>query len=166
MTDNLDCGINDRRKVLEIQLIHNFKLIFVVALCTINSKKKCPEWKFIGFYCTKSIVCQQLTLSLIHQNSDIGTEGYSKGKERRKKRKCQSFSLVRLLLTSWTVGLQPSSSSGIFQAGILEPFPSPGDLPDPGMEPRCPALKADSLPCEPAGKPLFPVKANGQQLKW
>ena len=32
-------------------------------------------------------------------------------------------------------------------------FPSPGDLPDPGMEPRSPALKADSLPSEPPGKP-------------
>ena len=29
------------------------------------------------------------------------------------------------------------------------PFPSPGDLPDPGIEPRSPALKADSLPSEP-----------------
>ena len=28
-------------------------------------------------------------------------------------------------------------------------FPSPGDLPDPGMKPRSPALQADSLPAEP-----------------
>ena len=33
------------------------------------------------------------------------------------------------------------------------PFPSPGDFLDPGMEPRSPALKADSLPSEPPGKP-------------
>ena len=33
------------------------------------------------------------------------------------------------------------------------PFPSPGDLPDPGIEPRSPALQADSLPSEPPGKP-------------
>ena len=32
------------------------------------------------------------------------------------------------------------------------PFPSPGDLPDPGLEPRSPALQADSLPSEPPGK--------------
>ena len=31
------------------------------------------------------------------------------------------------------------------------PFPSPGDLPDPGIEPRSPALQADSLPSEPPG---------------
>ena len=33
------------------------------------------------------------------------------------------------------------------------PFPSPGDLPDPGMEPGSPALQANSLPSEPPGKP-------------
>ncbi|KAB0360615.1 hypothetical protein FD754_004771 [Muntiacus muntjak] len=34
------------------------------------------------------------------------------------------------------------------------PFPSPGDLPDPVIEPRYPTLQADSLPSEPLGKPL------------
>ena len=34
------------------------------------------------------------------------------------------------------------------------PFPSPGDLPDPGIKPRCSALQADSLPSEPPGKPM------------
>ena len=33
------------------------------------------------------------------------------------------------------------------------PFPSPGDLPDPGIDPWSPALQADSLPSEPPGKP-------------
>ena len=32
------------------------------------------------------------------------------------------------------------------------PFPSPGDLPKPGIEPRSPTLQADSLPAEPPGK--------------
>ena len=34
-----------------------------------------------------------------------------------------------------------------------QPFPYPGDLPNPGIEPRCPALQVDSLPSEPPGKP-------------
>ena len=34
------------------------------------------------------------------------------------------------------------------------PFPSPGDLPDPGIEPSSPALKVDSVLSEPRGKPL------------
>ena len=38
-------------------------------------------------------------------------------------------------------------------------FPSPGDLPNPGIEPRSPALQADSLPFEPLGKPL--IKTSG-----
>ena len=44
---------------------------------------------------------------------------------------------------------------GILQAGILEwyPFPSPGDLPSPGIEPRSPTSQADSLPAEPQEKP-------------
>ena len=34
-----------------------------------------------------------------------------------------------------------------------EPFPSPEDLPHPGIEPRSPTLQVDSLPAEPQGKP-------------
>jgi len=40
-----------------------------------------------------------------------------------------------------------------YQSGL--PFPSPGDLPDPGIKPRSPVLKADSLLSEPPGKPWF-----------
>ena len=36
------------------------------------------------------------------------------------------------------------------------PFPSPGDLPNPGIEPGSPALQADSLLSEPPGKPCIP----------
>ena len=48
-----------------------------------------------------------------------------------------------------------SSLHGILQARILGrlPFPSPGDLPNPGIEPRSPTLQVDSLPAEPQGKP-------------
>ena len=35
------------------------------------------------------------------------------------------------------------------------PFPSPGDLPNPGIEPRSPALQADALTSEPPGKPEY-----------
>ena len=34
------------------------------------------------------------------------------------------------------------------------PFPSPGDLPDPGIKPGSPALQADTLPSEPPGKQI------------
>ena len=39
------------------------------------------------------------------------------------------------------------------QEWIGKPFPSPGDLPDPGMEPRSHALQADSLPLSHQGSP-------------
>ena len=44
---------------------------------------------------------------------------------------------------------------GILQARVLEwvPFPSPGDLPNPGVKSRSPTLQADSLPAELQGKP-------------
>ena len=52
--------------------------------------------------------------------------------------------------------LLPSSFvHGIFQARVPRsglPFPSPGDLPDPGIKPGSPALQADALPSEPPGK--------------
>ena len=52
-----------------------------------------------------------------------------------------------------------TSVHGILQARILEGllFPSPGDLPDPGIQPGSPALQADSLPSEPPRKPCMYV---------
>ena len=48
-----------------------------------------------------------------------------------------------------------SSVHGMLQVRIVEwsPCPPPGDLPDSGIEPRSPALQADSLPAEPQRKP-------------
>ena len=43
------------------------------------------------------------------------------------------------------------SSRKEYWSGLL--FPSPGDLPDPGIKPGSPTLQADSLPSEPPGKP-------------
>ena len=40
------------------------------------------------------------------------------------------------------------------------PFPSPGDLPNPGIEPRSPALWADALPSEPPGRLGAQVSVN------
>ena len=68
--------------------------------------------------------------------------------------KVKLLSRVRLFATPWTVAYQPPSSTGYSRqeswSGL--PFPSPGDLPDPGIEPRSPALQADALPSEPPGK--------------
>ena len=45
------------------------------------------------------------------------------------------------------------------------PFPSPGNLPDPGIEPRSPTLQADSLPSEPPGKHLMKSMVNFMSVK-
>ena len=61
--------------------------------------------------------------------------------------KVKSLSRVRLFASPWTVAYQASPSMGFsrqeFCSGL--PFPSPGDLPVPGIEPRSPALQADSF---------------------
>ena len=56
--------------------------------------------------------------------------------------KVKSLGRVQLFVTQWTVALPVSSVHGIFQARILEwvAISSPGDLPDPGIEPGSPAL--------------------------
>ena len=70
--------------------------------------------------------------------------------------KVKLLSHVRLFVTPWTVAYQAPPSMEIsrqeYWSGL--PFPSPGDLPDPGIEPRSPTLQADALPSEPPGKPI------------
>ena len=60
-------------------------------------------------------------------------------------------------MTTWTVACQAPLSMEFsreeYWSGL--PFPSPGDLPNPGIEPRSPALQADSLPSEPSEKLAF-----------
>ena len=59
-------------------------------------------------------------------------------------------------MTPWTVACQAPLSIGFsrqeYWSGL--PFPSPGDLPDPGIEPGSSALQADSLMTELRGKPI------------
>ena len=73
----------------------------------------------------------------------------------------QSLSRVRLFATLWTVARQAPLSMGFprqeYWSGLS--FPSPGDLPNPGIEPSSPALQADSLLSEPPGKPVCQVGA-------
>ena len=68
--------------------------------------------------------------------------------------KVKSLSRVRLLATPWTAAYQAPQSLGFSRqehwSGL--PFPSPGDLPEPGIEPRSPTLQTDALPSEPPRK--------------
>ena len=65
--------------------------------------------------------------------------------------KVKLLSRVRLFATPWTVAHQAPPFMGFSRQDCWSglPFPSPGDLPDPGIEPRSPELEADALPSEP-----------------
>ena len=73
--------------------------------------------------------------------------------EDKMKVKVKSLSRVRLFVTPWTVACQAPPpmrfSRQDYWSGL--PFPSQGDLPNPGIELGSPMLQADSLPSEPPG---------------
>ena len=64
------------------------------------------------------------------------------------------LSCVRFFVTTWTVVCQAPVSMEFSRPEYWNelPFPSPGGLPDPGMEPWSPALQVDALLSEPPGK--------------
>ena len=68
----------------------------------------------------------------------------------RKRKKVKSLSHVLLFVTPWAVAYQAPPlvefSRQEYWSGLS--FPSPGDLPNPGIEPRSPTLQADALPSE------------------
>ena len=67
--------------------------------------------------------------------------------------RAQPLSPVQLFAAPWTVALQAPLSMGFsrqkYWCGL--PYPPPGDLPDPGIEPGSPELQADSLPLSHQG---------------
>ena len=73
----------------------------------------------------------------------------------QRKVKVKSLSHVQVFGTPWTVAYQALQSMEFsrqeYWSGL--PFPSPRDLPNPGIKPGSPALQADALPSEPPGKP-------------
>ena len=65
-------------------------------------------------------------------------------------------------MTPWTAAYQALPSMEFsrqeYWSGV--PFPSPGDLPNPGIKPGSPALQADALTSEPPGKPITQVQLS------
>ena len=78
------------------------------------------------------------------------------------------LSRVQLFVTPRTVAHQAPPSMGFsrqeYWSGL--PFHSPGDLPDPGIQPGSPALQADALTSEPPGKPLGYPHSLSQLSNW
>ena len=77
--------------------------------------------------------------------------------------KWKSLSCVRLFVTPWTIQSMEFSRPE-YWSGL--PFPSPGDLPNPGIEPRSPTMQADSLPAEPQEKPKNTGMGGLSLLQW
>ena len=71
--------------------------------------------------------------------------------------KVKLLSHVQLFGTPWTVAYQAPLSMGFSwqEYWSVLPFPSTGNLADPGSEPRSPALQADTLLSEPPGNPSW-----------
>ena len=102
-------------------------------------------------FCEFMLLNQTWVCSPAHNKASLLTQGCD-GSE--------SCSVV----SPWTVARQAALSMGFsrqeYWSGL--PFPSPGNLPNPGTEPRSPALQVDSLPSEPPGKPQESVHCRDQ----
>ena len=73
----------------------------------------------------------------------------------------ESSSVVSDSLQPWTIQSMEFSRPQYWSG---QPFPSPGGLPNPGIERRSPALRADSFPAEPRRKPKFVIRAGHQNI--
>ena len=73
-----------------------------------------------------------------------------------------------ILTTPWTVACQAPPSMGFSRQKYWSqlPFPSPGDLSNPGIEAESPTLQADSLAAEPQGKPKNTGVGSLSLLQW
>ena len=80
----------------------------------------------------------------------------------KEKVKVKSLGHAWLFATPWTVAYQAPLSMEFSRQEYWSgsPFPSPGDLPDPGIELGSLVLQADTLPSEPPGKPLWQKGKN------
>ena len=81
--------------------------------------------------------------------------------------KVKSLSCVRLFTTPLSIAHQAPLSMGFFRQEYWSglPFPSPGDLPGPGIEPGSPALQTEALLSELPGKPVSKLNKSKNSYK-
>ena len=113
-------------------------------------------WSGLPFPSPGNLPDRRIELSSLTASALAGGFFTTKLSGKPMKVKVKSLSRVRLFVTPWTVAHQAPPFMGFsrqeYWSGL--PFPSPGDLPDPGIKPRSPALQADALTSEPPGKPI------------
>ena len=117
------------------------------------------RWKIVNF--KKDCICPSSFLKA-HIDYSVGDRLGLKGGE-KSRIEIYKFEIPAGLVTKscptlatpWTVDCQAPLSLGFSRQEYYGlPFPSPGNLPDPGIKPVSPALQADSLSAEIQGKPL------------
>ena len=129
------------------------------------SKKKCFSWSSVlikELYLLTFCYCVAHAISLLQECFFVAESLTTCSIFHYQQSEVKSLSRVQLFATPWTAAYQASPSMGFsrqeYWSGL--PFPSPGDLPDPGIEPGSPALEADALTSEPPGKPKISNKAR------
>ena len=118
---------------LTTSLVDIVSLFFIIHLYScVCVCVNCPLLPFIYTLITRNLFLSGFLFPLSHLESN----------------EVKSLSRVRLFATPWTVAYQAPPSMGFSRQEYCRglPFPSPGDLPDPGIEPGSSALQADALP--------------------
>ena len=121
-----------------ISLLHDDVLLKYLVMCgkeRQNKKNKKQIWRL-----NKCKTLQELNAAFCDDQ-----EGWD-GKLEREERKWKSLSRVWLFSMQW---ISPDQNTGVGSNSLLQ-----GNLPNPEIEPRLPALRGDSLPTELSGKPL------------
>ena len=145
--------VHGKKSISTVKAIHNLVLsyfsCFLVCLCSPTHKS---SWQRYGF-----INCHFHNFTLFSYSVFCASSAfpYLTNIWSLFKVKVKTLSHARLFATLWTVAYQAPLAMGLsrweYWSGV--PLPSPGDLPDPGFEPRSPALQADTLTSEPPGNP-------------
>ena len=146
--------------------------VFIEVLFRIARTWKCPKYLSTDEWIKKMHIYSVIKKNEISQRQISNDITYMESKKKYKwtylqnrnrltdiedKHRCAvlSCSVVSLCESPWAVAGQAPLSMGILQTSVLECIAvfSYRDLPNPGIEPRSPALQADSLPSELSGKP-------------
>ena len=104
------------------------------------------------------MVARQSKMAIKNHNTEhrVKIHTYKPGSPHQSESESEVAQLCLTLCDPWTVAHHAPPSMGFsrqeYWSGL--PFPSPGDLPDPGIEFRSPTLQADALTSAPPGKPL------------
>ena len=115
---------------------------------------RAKHFHFNGWF-TGWLIHKQKCLSSAKKLCDVTEEGDCTDiQENELCSEVKLLSRVRLFTIPWTVAYEAPLSMEFSRQEYWsgQPFPSPGGLPDPGMESRSPALRADALPSELPGK--------------